>query len=486
MKRILCIRFPHWPLQRLFNAQPALRRKAVAIYEERRGRWIVASNQRGVVPGMPVAEAGDAHLERHDPAVDLATLKRIAQWCEQFSPLVGLEEGERPESLFLDVTGLTAIFGSEEALAERVVRAFARRGLSAQVAIADTLGAAWAATHGDETPRIVAPGDFEALLHLPTTALRLPPKTTQTLAELGIQSIGQLLSLPRDGLAARLGHKLIDRLDQFTGQKAEAIDVVRVLPEIVCERQFDYPIENREVIDVAMAQLVEQAAAELTRRQQGAVQLECLLTCQEEAIPLAVGLYEACCDARHLLGLLRTQFERRLLTSPVLAVRVAVLQSAKLVYRQRELFSANHKHDREFALLIDRVSSRLGREAVLRATLAADAQPEYAYRYEILAGNAKRQLATEPRPLPKRPLFVESRPIPLEVLAIVPGGPPMQFRLNGQPHRTRRTWGPERIQTGWWRGRYIRRDYYRVESESGHCFWLFCSKGKWFLHGVFD
>ena len=121
----------------------------------------------------------------------------------------------------------------------------------------------------------------------------------------------------------------------------------------------------------------------------------------------------------------------------------------------------------------------------------ADAQPEYAYRYEPLAGKkrsfAKEQKpAKEPRALPTRPLLLEPRPIQLEVVAVAPEGPPMQFRWQGEQHRTRRSWGPERIQTGWWRGRYIRRDYYRVESDHGGHYWLFRSNGKWFLHGIFD
>jgi protein ImuB len=50
-----------------------------------------------------------------------------------------------------------------------------------------------------------------------------------------------------------------------------------------------------------------------------------------------------------------------------------------------------------------------------------------------------------------------------------------------------RHWGPERIETGWWRGRTIRRDYYRVEITSGNRFWLFrqLDDDNWFLHGSF-
>ena len=51
-----------------------------------------------------------------------------------------------------------------------------------------------------------------------------------------------------------------------------------------------------------------------------------------------------------------------------------------------------------------------------------------------------------------------------------------------------RIWGPERIQTGWWRGQSALRDYYRVETAEGQWFWLFrqLSDRRWFLHGVFE
>jgi len=81
----------------------------------------------------------------------------------------------------------------------------------------------------------------------------------------------------------------------------------------------------------------------------------------------------------------------------------------------------------------------------------------------------------------------------------VPEGPPARFCLPSTPlpfregpgegwQRIVRTWGPERIQTGWWRGRWVARDYYRVETTSGERFWLFrrLSDGQWFLHGTFE
>jgi protein ImuB len=70
----------------------------------------------------------------------------------------------------------------------------------------------------------------------------------------------------------------------------------------------------------------------------------------------------------------------------------------------------------------------------------------------------------------------------------VPDGPPISFHLGGQAVRIRRWSGPERIESGWWRGASARRDYYRVEIEAGLRYWIFrrLQDGAWFLHGEFS
>ena len=93
--------------------------------------------------------------------------------------------------------------------------------------------------------------------------------------------------------------------------------------------------------------------------------------------------------------------------------------------------------------------------------------------------------------MPPRPLRIE--PLQADRVAVAahdstpPRQPPLRFRLQGQVHRTAQAHGPERIETAWWRGPIVRRDYYVVETETGARFWLFrrLKDGAWFLHGVF-
>jgi protein ImuB len=417
---------------------------------------------------------------------------------------------EEPDNLLLDVTGLGPLFGGEHILAEQIVRAFGRRGLTIQLAIADTVGAAWAVAHYakkvSDTFSIVPPGKTEeTLANLPIAALRLSDETIEILSELGIEQIAQLLVLPRDALASRFDPQLLQRLNQALGLVPEAIVSHRPPPEFTAHTQLEYPTANREAVDHILAQLLSQITCSLVQRQQGAIQLKCQFQC-EAALPIRihVGLFRASANAKHLLELTRTKLDHLALPAPITAAKFSVLTSAPLTSWQPSLFDDQSQRQgrRQTALLVDRLASRLGRQSVVRAVPQPDAQPEFAFRYEPLTGVAPKKRGREsnfgrssahlptrsPAHILPRPLRLEPEPIPLEVLSVVPSGPPIQFRWQGQWHRIAQSWGPERIQTGWWRGRYVQRDYYRVETTAGTRFWFFrcLTDDKWFLHGVFD
>ena len=78
-------------------------------------------------------------------------------------------------------------------------------------------------------------------------------------------------------------------------------------------------------------------------------------------------------------------------------------------------------------------------------------------------------------------------PLRVEVVCVSPDGPPECLWLEGRREAIVECAGPDRIETLWWRGRTIRRDYYRATTESGNQLWMFrrlIEKG-WFVHGIF-
>ena len=544
----MCIRLDHWPIQRTRVERPELDGKPIVLCETRRGTRRVAacsaeSEALGIVVGMPFAEATalagatEFRLETYDPSGDREALESLAVWCARFSPLVGLDDSPAPDSLLLDVTGLAHLFGGEAALAAAVVHDFARRGLAAGVAVADTPGAAWAVAHfGQNTDQENAKAacDFAAtsaaLRPLPVEALRLSDDVVELLHSLGIYRIGQLESLPREDLTARFGPQLLERWDEATGRRAEPIRAQPQPPELRAEWSLEHPTTRRRTIELVVEQLIGEVARMLVREGRGAVRLDCRLDCHSsQTVNLSVGLFQPTAAPRHLFELVRMQLERAWLSEPVSAVSVEAALTAPFERRQEELFADGRswRRPRQLAGLVDRLAGRLGRASVLRARLVRDAQPELAYQYEPLVqgwpggntrrglggralggralggrglggrGRAKRAPGTlgpggplrgTPATLPPRPLRLLARPFRLAAVSIMPDGPPLQFQLEGRPERIAHTWGPERIETGWWRGRPVRRDYYRIQTTTGRRYWLFrdLAAGGWFLHGTFE
>ena len=207
----------------------------------------------------------------------------------------------------------------------------------------------------------------------------------------------------------------------------------------------------------------------------------------------------------------------RTMSIDIQEVTVEVASSALLAQHQRRLFDENpHADPQAMTALVNRLTSRIGASNVVCASLQANAQPEYSFRLRPLVEvrqrrsiSAKKHSHLFARPLrlfhPPRELQVcstlsagESFPgtsisRPPALLVYEPAGlearekPAGKSTIQPSAEKVTRTWGPERIETGWWRGRTTCRDYWRVETEGGNHYWVFrdLRKRKWFVQGEF-
>jgi protein ImuB len=311
-------------------------------------------------------------------------------------------------------------------------------------------------------------------------------------------------ALPRESLRARFGEQLLLRVDQLTGTAQETIVAHRPPPEFIEDQALEYPEERPEMVASIVRELVRRIARELAARREGVVRLVGRLDCAPGR-PLAfeVGLFRPSADEAHLWDLVRMQLEQLSLPGAVGRVRVAAALTARLENRQGLLFAGDeHQAARQLALFIDRCTSRLGPGAVLAPALTADPLPEKAARYRgggRVQGSGFRERRAGDRGQKAgdreqkgnvenalwRPVVVCSPPVAVHAVSIAPDGPPVWFELEGRRHDVIAQCGPERIETGWWRGRSVRRDYWRVETASGQRYWLFrhLQTGQWHLHG---
>lgn len=565
MKRILCLWFPNWPVQRFglsiltraraphrpdtgvpvatpqetgaYRAAPYF--SGTAITDNRASSDLVLSEivlyshrpragkrvrfcsntawDQGIRPEMTVAEATTVlrkrqnhhpfYIDEHDPNADRMELERLASECHQFSPLVGLEASEglkatasEPSSLLFDISGSAPRLGGEQSVAQQIIDFVGGLGYRARIGIAHTIGAASAFAHTTDHIAII-PTEHVAdqLALLPIQALRLAPATGDLLTQLGVRRIGELLRLPRASLQARFGSDLLLRIDQATGRVAEAIETQAPPVSFSVTRRLEHAITRRDAIEQMTGQLVEQLCERLVEQDQEAVQLVYRLSLASETdttTDLSVGLYQPTARPKHIVELLHMQLESIVLGHPVQRATLTATLTVARADEQHNLFDTSAAPSpRQLAHLIDRLSSRLGADRVVSAHLSCEPQVEKAYQYRALAGRRRRVLGTVCEPESKP--FVCTRPLSLihpPVAIGIPTAegdlrqhPPTMFYHRGRQHQTTAYWGPERIETGWWRGASVRRDYFHVENEEGSRFWLFrdLRRDRWFLHGEF-
>jgi protein ImuB len=513
----MCVHFPSWSLQRNRQQHPGLRDKPFAIVRPvaNKGGKLIACCPRarrgGVRPAMLQAEAlavlPALVCVEEDLDADRQALTRLAQWARQFSPIVGLEDAIAPSCLFLDTTGCAPCLGGEEVMTQGACSAFSAGGWTVAVVLAGTIGTAWAISH---FPRLVRPtlavrgtcassffalvaGDRhqECLADLPLAALRLSENTVALLAQLGLERIGQFAALPRGQCADRFGAEVGLRLDQAIGLAPEVIVPFHDQPEAAASWVFDDPVERREAVAQAVDLLLERLQAVLEKRCRGTRLLECTLE-QEgaETQRFECSLSQPARTASYLRPLLQARLEQVRVQAPVRAICVRALVLEQMADEPAALFDADGAgSEAALAHLLDSLASRLGPGAVSKALAVADPQPELACRFECALRSISAEQGTLELPVhAHRPLRLFPQPLPIEVVALVPSAAPKRFHQAGADHVVARTQGPERIETGWWRGDDIRRDYYIVETTQGTRWWIFqrLGDGRWFLHGCFD
>ena len=525
-RRIACLWLPDWPITvwRRANPAPPPPEIAFALIERVGGGLCLravnaAGRALGLYRGQTQADARarvpDLITAPADPAAEVAALTQLALWSERFSPAVAMETGPPGlEGLALDMSGAAHLFGGEVALIQTLEAKLAKAGIPARAALADTLGAAWALARFGQDQRLAPEGGARlALADLPTEALRLAPEAVVLLRRFGLNAIGDLYPLPRAGLARRfaagklaaggLGLRVVERLDQALGFRSEPLVPVRAPAAYRAFQVFAEPIGDMAEVAHCLDGLVQALVDQLARDGRGARRL--VLTgfrVDGGTTQLEAGLSAPLAQPTHFLRLLKNKgLEHLDLGFGIDALMLAAPVAEPIVPVQAGLEDKAAAADQgALASLIDRLQARLGEGAVRMAKASGRWLPEHSEVWgpPVLSPGPD-AFASEDRP---RPLLLFHPPEPVEAMAELPDAAPVRFIWRRVARRVVRAEGPERLGPEWWRQAETRaraaprtRDYYRIEDEAGHRYWLF-REGlyeredlgrlpSWWLHGVF-
>jgi protein ImuB len=404
-----------------------------------------------------------------------------------------VEDGTTPESLLSDVTGCTHLWQDEDRFVRTVREYWTGRGYHIQLALAGTVGAAWALAHWTNIAVVSRGGETQALSGLPVELLRLPATVLERLGALGLRTVRDVVVLPRETLSSRFDQILPRRLDEAIGRRPELFVAERLHEPLTVAREWDVPLEDRLTLALICREMLRALLREASHPGAGVQEMVGELRTEGGPVKLEIHLARASRDEEHLAELVTLQLERCTWPGGIVAIRWTITELGHLPEIERNWFAPDVETDasRQVVALVDRLSSRLGDDVVLRAEAVPDAEPEHAV--QLVPWTKASATRSDEYSLPAehsrcRPFRLLGAPTPIEVVSVIPDGTPIRMTWRGEDRRVIRCWGPERIATGWWRAHDTERDYYRAEWEDGTHVWVFrdLRRDRWFLHGFFE
>jgi protein ImuB len=439
-----------------------------------RARELWAAVQMGPWQGEP-----DESRDENFPAA-LAVLVRRAGG---FTPRVAVESSD---AVLLELGGSQRLFGGLPAMLAALRAAFPR---PLQLALAPTpLAAVLLARAGRNCCITDAARLMGRLAPLSLRHLRWPEEELLRLRSMGVTTLAELLRLPRAGLARRIGPERLLQLDQLAGSRPDPRAAIAPLERFSQKVDPDFETFDRErllgVLNPVLAQLEEF----LRERQRGVMALRILLH-YRRALP-------QCCILRcvvpeyraaRFMALLAARLESLPLKGPVRSMELTAGRLQRFVASSAELWtpgehggSATAAAEPEF---LQTLMARLGERAVYGLVEVEEHRPERQWREVLPAGAAAAPVSSAA--VLARPLGLMAEPRPLDV-SCDDAGRVRQLQYEGRDLQL--VSGPERIESGWWDGGEVARDYYIARAADGAQWWIFRECGaprRWFVHGCF-
>lgn len=285
-----------------------------------------------------------------------------------------------------------------------------------------------------------------------------------------------LWRLPKDGLARRFGPEIVDYSERLLGRLPDPQYAHQITEpfDLAYEFPYEFPNEARSIL-VAAKNLTRQLVdylhlhdLSINRCRYGLYSVKQLL------VTFDIGVRTPTRDAVHLLKLLEEQLGRTRLPEPVRRIRLFVEHYQAFETCSADLWVDSHSNNKANVpeKLFEQLQARLGREAIVGLAIVDDHRPEHAFQFTAIEVQTYSILRKQ------RPVWLLHQP---KLLLLKQGHPWWKGPISIVA-------GPERIESGWWCGGDIRRDYYIGADHHGGRLWLYrdlCHPHGWYLHGLF-
>lgn len=483
--------FLHVP-QLLLDEQLSLQSKeqqqqpqVLCTNEGQRRRQVVQANRAAVAGGVRLGMAEvtastllpDVQQRDYDEARETRVLRRLAQWLHQDIAQIALYP---PQGLLLAVHDLRRMYGGYTGVQRQLQRRL--RSIAVRYSVAAGYSPLVAQILAQSGRTLLSSDEHVLQQALGQVAIQqslLPPQQQQQLQDVGIEQLAPLLALPVAELGVRFGRSMLGYVAQLKGE---------LLPP---QQWYRPPLRFRERLDLLtevaswqqlifpLRRLLQQLEAFLQVRQLSVTELTLIAHHRDKRqafvrVAFALPLWRQ----RDMLQLVQLQLERQELKTPALELSLRAedfsareAQHGSWLPVQQDVH-AQRNEQRQLQALLGKLQARLGAQAVQQARLVQDWRPELAQYWQ--ASVATQMKGVAPTRLP-RPLWLLPKAEPISV---------SDWQLQ---------WGPERLQSGWWDGQSMVRDYFIALDRWQRQGWIYRtntnyqdSNEQWYLHGWYS
>lgn len=304
----------------------------------------------------------------------------------------------------------------------------------------------------------------QAIQHIPLQHTELTPKIVDKLKRVGIDDIQGLLNIPLADIAKRFDSDVATYIARLTAQLPHPVRFFHPKSDFDHYMELLYDIENTQILEPPLKKLLY-ALEEFLKTRDLLTQTIHIRLCQRDkpSIELSIHSQQGEYLAKTWLRLTALKLENTTLSAPVFALSLSV-ENTYIRHPDKQDLFAGKQGALSRLQLISLLKTKLGDEAVLKPRLANDFRPEHMLEQYYSAVSSSIDMPLQAM----RPSFLLATPQKLrEKLSI--------------------SYGPERIETGWWDNHSIIRDYFIAYNTLGQWYWVFKTpEGDWFIHGIFS
>jgi protein ImuB len=266
------IHVPNFPVQAVVRREPSLCNKAVALVDGTPPIWnVIAANEVALLAGVELGMAKSQAVQFH--AVEIRKRSRVQEKSAHAALLdLGASVSPRmedtaPDTIILDISGLTSLFGSNENIYRQLMQRASSMGLLVHVAVSSNLEVALQAARGFSGITVIPPGEeAKCLGKLSVRALLPSAEILETLERWGVRDCAALAALPVLQLSERLGQEGVRLHELARGACLRSLVLAKPGVRFEEEMALDFAVAELEPLAFLLGRLLDQLCARLEAR----------------------------------------------------------------------------------------------------------------------------------------------------------------------------------------------------------------------------